>query len=141
MESDELGSVRMIPAELLARSVRCGREVGWRADDIFFVLAAAADVGLVCLGGQPQFRFPDGTCELYWLNFDPATAESNEEPDVAARRSNAEVAAGLRHIFSTTDLVAEGYQRFSFLRDKSNSGVDLASHLVFVVYFASVSEI
>jgi hypothetical protein len=59
-----------LPAYLRAKAVRSGNEFGWHRDSVLRTLAAARDAGLACLGGQVQFLFDDGTCELYWLNFD-----------------------------------------------------------------------
>ena len=36
----------------------------------FEVVEKAIEVGLGIIGGQVQFKFPEGTCELYWHKYD-----------------------------------------------------------------------
>jgi hypothetical protein len=54
---------------------------------------AAAASGLANLGGQAQFRIPDGTCDLYWLSLDSGERRPNETWESYVTRSAAEVLA------------------------------------------------
>ena len=62
---------RRLPKELLERASLRGKEYAWRIADIPEVIEAARRAGLVNVGGQLQFRFPDGkTRECYWVEVD-----------------------------------------------------------------------
>ena len=76
-----------LPRDLHDKAVRTGRELAWRLDDVFSVIDAAGQVGLACLGGQPQFVFPDGTCELFSGDFGPTerTAIETSEALIVCR--------------------------------------------------------
>ena len=60
-----------LPPVLLGRASLVGNEYAWRVDDIPNVIEAARAANLVSIGGQLQFRLPDGgTCECYWVQVD-----------------------------------------------------------------------
>lgn len=59
MESEEL-----LPASIKERVIRSGNQWGWRPEDVLDVLEAADKTGRANLGGQVQFVFHDGICEL-----------------------------------------------------------------------------
>jgi hypothetical protein len=125
-----------LPPHVRARAIRSGHELGWRRDDVLEAMTAARDTGLACLGGQVQFVFEDGTCELYWLNFD-----SSERGDLSwdeyVRRSHDECATALGRLLAGTDFEQEGRRSFRFLEEKAAAGRDLSDHLVFVCYFVT----
>jgi hypothetical protein len=126
-----------LPARIRENAVLSGLEFGWRRDDIFDAIEAASTVGLASLGGQVQFRFSDGTCEMYWLNFDPADRETGEPWQAYVERSCSETAVALRKLLATTDLLAEARRSFEFVRIKEAEGLKLDEHLVFLCYFKS----
>lgn len=64
----------ILPPDIRALGDLRGNEYAWRRADLPRVFDAAKLAGLANLGGQVQFRLPDGTCELYWQNFDVVPA-------------------------------------------------------------------
>ena len=98
------------------------------------VVTAAKEVNLANLGGQPQFRFPDGTFELYWLNVDSTNRYENEPWSDYVHRSAKEVRSAFQKLIAETNFVAEA-QQSSFLIEKLSRGEDILSHLYFVLYF------
>ena len=57
-----------LPSKLVGRASLRGREHAWSLDDIPNVIEAAREAQLISIGGQLQFRLPDGgTCECYWI--------------------------------------------------------------------------
>jgi hypothetical protein len=117
-----------------------GNEYAWRRHDLPRVFDAAKDVCLGNLGGQVQFRLPDGTCELYWENFDVVPRRPEESWDDFVDRSRVDVEAGLCRIPSDDALVADGLTHFDFLRERAAAGADIAGGLYFVCYFASPED-
>ena len=55
---------KYLPAEILQKAILSGKEYGWKRHDFREVLEKAVKVGLGIIGGQVQFKLPDGTCEL-----------------------------------------------------------------------------
>ncbi len=90
--------------------------------------------GLETIGGQAQFRLPDGTCELYWIDLDPADRKLGESWVDCVNRSADEALSKFRERMAKTDWKSE-IQNWPFLREKAASGVDVMSHLCFVLYF------
>lgn len=124
-----------LPPQLRQTAVRSGNEYGWRRADVFAALDAARDAGLACLGGEVQFLFPDGTCELYWLSFDPDERRAGESDPEYVARSQEETRTRLLALLASADLVGEGRRSFGFLKEKEDLGAPLEDHLVFICYF------
>ena len=125
----------LLPDEILAKASLGGNEYAWRLADVEETVEAARSAGLLSIGGQVQFRMPDGTCELYWLAADPTSARASETWDEWVNRSADEVIAKFRELRANTDFVAEGMKSFDLLKSKAAEGVVLADHLWFVLYF------
>jgi len=126
----------LLPPEVLRKAKRSGEELAWRKEDLESAVLAARDRGLACLGGQPQFIFPDGTCELYWVNYDPGDRKGDETWQAYVERTASQVLEAFRLRCAETDFREEA-QRFGFLKEKIAEGkADLIDHLWFVVYFA-----
>jgi hypothetical protein len=128
-----------LPLDVLVRAVKRGNEYGWRRADIADAVSAAPSVGLALLGGQVQFVFPDGTCELYWKSYDPTSRRSGETWADYSRRSAEETLSALKRVMSE-DLVQEGVDNSGFLREKQSQGIDLEKHLAFIAYFETEEE-
>jgi hypothetical protein len=124
-----------LPEEIRSKAILSDREFAWRREDVFEALNAARVAQLASLGGQVQYLFPDGTCELYWLNFDPADRKAEEPWAEYVHRSHLETAEGLRRLLETVDIESEAVRSFELIRAKAGAGADLSSHLVFVCYF------
>ena len=125
-----------LPPETLSRAIRSGNEYAWRLRDVPGVIDAAESAGLANLGGQPQFIYPDGTCELYWIDVSSHDRSIEESWADYVRRSAIEVKAEFMRVCEETDFVTEAHT-FEFLVEKSEKGEDVISHLWFVLYFKS----
>ena len=124
----------MLPPDVLAKAIISGNEYGWRRQDVFQAIAAATSVGLAILGGQVQFILPEGTCELYWMDYDPADRKPDEPWQSYVTRSGEETALALQRVM-TKDLVQEGINHFALLKQKHSQGVCLEDFICFIVYF------
>ena len=124
-----------LPAEVTEKASLRGKEFAWRPDDFLPALARAASLGFACIGGQFQFRVPDGTCEIYWLAADPKDRESAESwPDYVARCER-EVRGGFTQILHETNFHREP-ESFDHLREKmAAEQIDPLDYLCFVAYF------
>src|SRR5215203_766009 len=101
----------LLPAVLRTRaSVAAGGEHAWRQADIALVIRAAQTIGLATLGGQAQFRFPDGTCEPYWLDYTPAPRQAGEEWQTYVTRSAGETLTAFNRLCETIDFADEAMQ-------------------------------
>ena len=96
---------------------------------------AGRECGLANLGGQLQFRIPEGTCELYWLKAVSEGRRPNEEWQDYVARTADEVLFRFRLLQSRTDIVNEGISNFSILRQMHDQGMALDQFLCFVLYF------
>jgi hypothetical protein len=132
---EQSNAARLLPADMRAKAVLSGRELAWRREDVFHALRTAHENGLAFLGGQVQFVFPEGTCELYWLNFDPADRMPAEPWPAYVRRTYVEADLALHRLLDSVDMKAEAVNAFEFLRTKDLAGEDVLAHLVFVCYF------
>ncbi|HJV64508.1 MAG TPA: hypothetical protein VJ550_02115 [Geomonas sp.] len=131
----------LLPANLKRKAIRSGNEWGWRKKDVDEVFQAAKELRLAALGGQVQFVFEDGTCELYWLDMDPAKGKETEEWSQFSERSIAESRSKFHRLCETTNFIEEGTKNFQFLSSKAKEPeTDLASHLTFVVYLVDEAE-
>ena len=132
---------RLLPSPILAKAARYGQELGWRREDLPSVLAAAEAQGIAVLGGQVQFLFEDGTCELYWQNYDATGRREGEPWPAFVVRSHEEVRVALSRLPETEELVKDGISHFQFLRAQAERGVDLAQHLWFICDLAPTDPV
>jgi hypothetical protein len=95
---------------------------------------AAAACGLASLGGQAQYRMPDGTCELYWLSLDSGERRPDEPWEGYVTRSAAEVLAQFAVLRGKTDFIKVALE-WPVLAQLHAEGVDLDQYLCFVLYF------
>lgn len=116
-------------------SVSAGGEHAWRKDDVENVLTAAREAGLGCLGGQVQFQAREGTCEAYWLNYDPEERRTDEPWPEYVSRSAEEALAAFRRICQETDFAAVA-REWDVLRARTEcEAYDPVADLWFVLYF------
>lgn len=123
-----------LPRELTEGATLRGREYAWSPDTFPSVLARAESLGFACLGGQFQFRTPDSTCEMYWLNADAADRSPNEAWDAYVARSSAEVLSAFSMLHPSTDFRAEAL-RWPDIPQLSGSDATPEQYLCFVAYF------
>ena len=127
---------RALPEEIRRKaSITPDGEYAWQMDDVREVILTARDMGLACLGGQVQFQFPDGTCEAYWISFDPADRRAGESWEEYVYRSAEEALSAFEIICRETDFRKVARQ-WEFIEQKmEHEGCDPADHLWFPLYF------
>ena len=126
---------KYLPTEILNKAVRSGNEYGWKREDFLDVLNSAVNANLGIVGGQIQFKLPDGTCELYWHQYDSTERIPNETWTSYCERTKVEVTTAFSELPTNSELVKEGVENFDFLAERVNNGVDIEQHLIFVLYF------
>lgn len=124
----------MLPAAILAKATLRGNEYAWPIDCVEEAIFAAQAAGLATLGGQIQFRIPEGTCEMYWHNADASDRRRCEPWSEFVRRSAQEVLAGFKDKIMAADFLAEARQ-WPVLREKIETEVNILDDLCFVLYF------
>lgn len=138
------GTDTLLPEDLIARASLRGSEYAWPISDIPKVIEAARSCGLVSIGGQLQFRFPDGpTCECYWVEVDTYKAM----PEIITSWSDlvalsAEAAkATFEKLLETYDFVEEGRKAFTqVFSDFEKCGQDASDAMCFVWYLKAESD-
>jgi hypothetical protein len=126
---------KYLPHNILQKAIVSGNEYGWRRPDFKATVEKAVEMGLDIIGGQVQFKFPDGTCELYWHSYDTADRKSGENWPEYCQRTKDECLKKFEKLPSDTDLIKEGIENFDFLREKANSDNQLGDFLIFILYF------
>lgn len=124
-----------LPPDILQRASLRGNEYAWKIRDIPEVIEAARQANLVSVGGQLQFRLPDGgTCECYWVGVD--TYKSVVKTLSWQDRVNLSASAALnefRDLQSRYDFVAEGRSGFGAHLDAATAnGASAADFMCFV---------
>lgn len=125
---------RRLPSSVLAKATPSGNEYGWKPADVPEVIDAAEATGLATLGGQPQFIFPDATCELFWLNADPGARREKETWADYVHRSARGTKEAFERICEETDF-EEAAREFAYLAAKLARGEDVLPHLRLLLYF------
>lgn len=124
-----------LPKTILDKAIKSGNEFGWRQTDILEVIETARQLKIATLGGQVQYPFPDGTCELYWLSYDPTDRKINESWTDYCERTAKEASDKFKKLISTTDFEKEAVDGFTFLKDKKEKGVNINDYLTFMLVF------
>lgn len=127
----------LLPASLIERSTLRGNERAWPIGDIPKVIEEARLADLISIGGQLQFRLPDGgTCECYWVEVDTFKGVPSDLPwSERVVRTAAEATSQFNDLLDRQDFVAEGRKAFQrYLDDFEASGGNLADAMCFVWY-------
>jgi hypothetical protein len=132
-----------LPQDLLDRGTKRGSEWAWPIADIPAVIDASRRANMVNVGGQLQFRIPNGgTCELYWIEVDALKLVLPTLPWQARVEQTAALAL---HQFQDLprefDFLAEGQSAFGqYLVEKRASGTDPHNAMCFVWYFEAAPQ-
>lgn len=129
-----------LPTELVRRASLRGGEYAWPLDDIPDVIEAARAARLINIGGQLQFRLPDGgICECYWIEVDTYRDVDKALPWDARVRLTAEAAQRQFAELPPGDLlVEEGRKGFgAHLTEAEIAGHRRAELMCFVWYVAA----
>ena len=132
-----------LPPDLLARASLRGNEYAWPIDDIPRVIEAARQAGLVNIGGQLQFRLPDGgTCECYWVCVDTYRTVSKHLPwQVRVEQTAVAALKEFSRLPSEFDFIAEGQRGFAEHLEKFEyQGRTAREAMCFVWYVAAPDE-
>jgi hypothetical protein len=103
-----------LPEELLRKASVRGHEFAWRVTDIPEVIEATKLTGMISIGGQLQFRFPNGvTCECYWIEVDTfKTVSADLSKDEAVVQSATTALSAFEALKRSIDFIAEGRSSF-----------------------------
>ena len=123
-----------LPPAILEKATLRGNEYAWPFEAVEETIVAAQAAGLATLGGQAQFRIPDGTCEMYWLGADASDRRDGEPWSEYVARSAREVVDRFRQKVVPADFLAEARQ-WPILREKMEAGVNVMDYLCFVLDF------
>ena len=129
---------RRLPETILNKAIKSGNEFGWRQTDFIETIETAKNLRMGIVGGQVQYVFPDGTCELYWLSYDPTERQPGEDWIKYCNRTADETINKFKHLIIKTDFEKEASTSFDFLRDKKSKGVNIEDHKVFIIYFNDI---
>ncbi|MFN5539667.1 MAG: hypothetical protein ACK481_06390 [Candidatus Melainabacteria bacterium] len=120
---------------ILDKAVRSGNEFGWKQSDFLEVVEAAKEFRMAIIGGQVQYVFPDGTCELYWLSYDPKPRLQNEKWLEYCNRTTYECSDIFQQLISKINIEKEAIESFEFLKEKKAEGININDFLIFILYF------
>jgi hypothetical protein len=126
---------RRLPETILNKAVKSGSEFGWRQGDFIETIETAIKLKLGIVGGQVQYVFPDGTCELYWLAYDSTDRQPGEDWSKYCNRTADEVIDKFKNLVTKTDFEKEALTSLDFLREKKSKGVNLENYKTFIIYF------
>lgn len=123
-----------LPKQIRERALESGNEIGWKQQDFKKAVEAARQVPMAIEGGQVQYVFNDGICELYWLSYNPDKRQENEEWMTYCNRTASQVNQKFDLLINETDFEGE-IQAFEFLKEKKNKGVNIDNYKIFIIYF------
>lgn len=123
-----------LPRYILEKAIVSGNEYGWRREDYKQVVEVAYSHRLAIVGGQIQFKLPDGTCEMYWYSYDTNDRLKNESWLDYCLRTKSECLKKFRELPSNYELVREGIENFDFLKAKDKISVVLEKYFIFIIY-------
>ena len=129
-----------LPSEIFHLATNCGNELGWRLEDVKYVVEIAKKNSLGIVGGQVQFRFPGATCELYWVNADPDPWNENDKWDEYIDRSYTQFINLFDQNVASRDIIREGMDSFPIIVDKMKQGLNPFDYLYFLIYFTDKSD-
>ncbi|WP_370152961.1 hypothetical protein [Ferrovibrio sp.] len=126
-----------LPSEILERASVRGGEYAWGVDDIPSVIQAARDANLLNIGGQLQFRLPDGeTCECYWVEVDTSKSVPQKLPWQERVRLSYETAlADYQRLRSSTNFLNEGKHAFPLLYEELDAEGRHPSEFICFVWY------
>jgi hypothetical protein len=133
----------LLPAELISRASSQGEEYAWLIDDIPAVIEAGRSANLVSIGGQLQFRFPDGgVCECYWVAVDTYRSAELSLPWPERVTRTAEAGAkDFAELRRNVDFLKAGREGFAkYLDAELEQGRDPAASMCFVWYLLTEEE-
>lgn len=126
---------KYLPTEILQKAIVSRKEYGWKRTDFRKVINKAVEVGLGIIGGQVQFKLPEGTCELYWHKYDTIERKQGESWIDYCKRTKEECLNQFEKLPTDSELIKEGIESFDFLKQKSKTNTNIGDFLIFILYF------
>ena len=129
-----------LPQKMIAIANLRGAEYGWHIDLFPSALDLALQHSLACLGGQFQFRLPNGsTYEMYWLSADSTERKVDESWHNYVARSIAEVRREFNTICDRSDFEKQG-REWNVVREMIDlKNASPLEWLYFVAYFVEAA--
>jgi hypothetical protein len=124
-----------LPIHLLEKSIKSGSEYGWRQNDFLEVVEAARKLQIAIEGGQIQYVFEEGTCELYWLHYYTDDIKKGENWTNFCNRTAKECTEKFKQITSNKNIEKEALESFSLVKEKLKEGITLEDHKLFIISF------
>jgi hypothetical protein len=128
---------KRLPGIILNKAIKSGNEFGWLQTDFIETIETARELKIGIVGGQVQYVFQDGTCELYWLSYDSSERRVGEDWINYCNRTSDETIKKFKELITKTDFEKET-SSFDFLRDKKSKGVNIEDNKVFIIYFNDI---
>src|SRR5882672_5879643 len=128
---------KRLPETILKKAIKSGNEFGWRQSDFIETIETARKLKMGIVGGQVQYVFPDGSCELYWLSYDSSERQAGEDWIKYCNRTADETIKKFKDLLTKTDFERET-SSFDFLQDKKSKGVNIEDNKVFIIYFNDI---
>ena len=125
---------RELPPQIAEGAHLEGSEFVWRASLFPTALANAQPLGYACIGGQFQFRFDSGICEMYWLNADSDSRQDSESWLEYCERYCSEVKTKFQKLILETDFQKQALE-LGPVKEAVTRGLAPLEKLVFVAYF------
>lgn len=126
---------KRLPETILRKAIKSGNEFGWRQTDFIETIETARKLKLGIIGGQVQYVFLDGTCELYWLAYDPDERQTGEDWIKYCNRTADETINKFKDLITKTNFEKEALTSFDFLKEKKEKGANIEDNRVFIIYF------
>ena len=125
---------KKLPKHILEKAIKSGNKYGWKVVDVIDAINSAVESGLAIIGGQIQFVFEDGICELYWLSYDSSKRFKNEDWQEYSKRTANDSIEKLKKIVSR-NIELEAVENFDFLKDKKSNGIEIYKNMICILYF------
>ena len=124
-----------LPKDARDKAIESENEFGWRQQNFKEIIEVAKQIPMAIIGGQVQYVFEDGTCELYWLSYNSKKRQENEKWLPYCNRTASEVIEQFDKLINETDFDKEAVSAFEFLKQKKEQGINIDKHKLFIIYF------
>ena len=124
-----------LPVNLLEKSIRSGSEYGWRQNNFLEVVEAARKLQIAIEGGQIQYVFDDGTCELYRLHYYTQEMKAGENWVNYCNRTAKECVDKFNQIIREKNIEKEAIDNFDLVKKELENGIVLENHKLFIISF------
>jgi hypothetical protein len=124
-----------LPVHLLEKSIKSGSEYGWRQSDFLEVVEAARKLEIAIEGGQVQYVFDEGTCELHWLHYYTQELKQGENWINFCNRTAKECVEKFNQIIQGKNIEREALDNFKLVKDQAEIGIAIEDHKLFIISF------